>query len=314
MLKITEKLRPYSHQPGTVCLVPKSDKVVCVYPTLFTIEKDFPIRVTGPIREFTVQMDLERDCLWIWGIAKEGHFRLQLAMDEMGLTLFVDRCPKSGIEIGDHHLLRKEKILLQSGGKVHFLRKMERLSLGNWKAQDWDLVRRRNDPREWAPVLFALGQKVPFSQEAKGGPLHLLWSEQFFHAAFSGILVPHLKDPLHQGLFPEDGSGNPIALLTLAYQKIRSFLIQGDQILPELPSDWDCGRVLALETEYGSLDLEWTKGMIRQMVLHAKKSGETAFEFSSQVKSFRFNGTRIERGTLLSIEEGKKYLFDRFQK
>lgn len=316
MLKITEKLRPFSHQPGTSCLVPGSDWICRAFPAMLNIQGvDFPIRVTGPVREFTVQMDLERNCLWIWGISKEGHFRFKLAADEIGLSLLVDRCPKSGLEIGSHKFKAKEKILLMSGGCFRLPKKIERLSLGNWKAQDWDLVRRRNLVYEWVPVLYALGQKTPHTGDAKGGPLDLLDKPtEFFHAAFTGILVPHLIDPLHQGLFPEDGLGNPLALLTLAYKKIRSFLIQEERILPDLPSDWDCGRILGLETQYGPLDLEWTKGAIRQMILHPEKSGEVDFVFSKPVKSFRFNGERVEQGGSLAVESGKKYIFDRFQK
>ncbi len=316
MLKITEKLRPFSHQPGTSCLVPGSDWIVRAFPAMLSVQGvEFPIRVSGPVREFTIQMDLERNCVWLWGIALEGHFRFKLVADEIGLSLFIDRCPKTGIEIGSHKLGRKEKILLMSGGHFHLPKKIERLSLGNWKAQDWDLVRRRNLVCEWVPVLYSLGQKVPDIGEVKRGPLDLIdQPTEFFHAAFTGILVPHLIDPLHQGLFSENGQGNPLALLKAAFQKIRSALIQHQQILPALPSDWVSGRVLGLQTHYGLLDFEWTKRTIRQMVLHAEKSDEAVFVFSKQVSSFRFNGECVEQGKPLPIELGKKYTFDRFQK
>ena len=315
MLKISEKLRPFSHQPGTACIVPGSDWIISVYPTLLRVQGvDFPIHLTGPVREFTVQMDLERDCVWIWGIAKEGHFRFKLVADEIELSLLIDRAPKEGVEIGTHKLKAKQKILLMSGG--HFLSpsKVEKLSLGNWKAQDWDLVRRRNLVSEWVPVLYALAQKVPQRGEAYSGPLSLIDKPaDFFHAAFEGILVPHFVDPLHQGLFSEDGHGNSLGILTKAFQKVRSYLIQENQILPALPSDWHSGRILHLETAYGRVDLEWTKGTIRQMVLYAEKSGEASFVFS-KVKSFRFNRKRVQQKEPLLIESGNKYLFDRFQK
>jgi hypothetical protein len=267
------------------------------------------------VQEFTLQMDLERDCLWVWGIAREGHFRCKLSADERGLSLFVDRCPKGGLVIGSHQLQRKDKTLLMSGGHFFLPEKIERLSLGNWKAQDWDLVRRRNLVREWVPVLYALAQKMPQMGEAKGGPLDLLdQPTAFFAAAFTGILVPHLIDPLHQGLFSENGQGNPLAVLTKAFEKLRSALIQENRILPALPTDWDSGRVLGLQTPYGLVDLEWTKRTIRQMILHAEKSGEALFIFSKPVKSFRFNGERVGQGETLAIEAGKRYVFDRFQK
>jgi hypothetical protein len=240
-------------------------------------------------------MDLERDCLWVWGIAKEGHFRFKLSADEVGLCLFVDRCPKDGLTVGSQHLHGKDKILLLSGGQIYKSQKIEKLSLGNWKEQDWDLVRRRNDVREWVPVLYSLGQKTPVTSMVKGGPVELLEElTAFFPAAFSGILVPHLIDPLHQGLFSEEGHGDPLALLPLAFKKIRSFLIQDKKILPALPRGWDCGRALGLQTEYGRLDLEWTRGSIRQMVLYCRRH-ETLILGSSETKANRSEALRTRK-------------------
>ena len=316
MLKISEKLRPFSHEPGTAVLVPGSDWIVRAYPVLLRVGgEDFPLQITGPVREFTLQLDLERDCLWVWGIAKEGHFRYKLFASEQGLFLSLDRSPKSGFAIGNHSLKPKETILLQSGGQFISPSKPERFSLGNSKAQDWDLVRRRNNIFEWAPVLYALAQKVPNKGDVTGGPLALLNRlEEFFPAAFEGILVPHLTDPLHQGLFTEEGRGNALALLREAFQTIRGYILDENRILPALPADWHCGRALHLQSPFGRLDLEWTKGTLRQMVLYGEKTGEATFLFSKPIKSFRFNGERASSQQSLLIESGKKYHLDRFQK
>jgi len=316
MLKITEKLRPFSHQPGTSCLVPRSDWIVRAYPALLRVqETEFAIHITGPVREFTIQMDLERDCLWVWGIAKEGCFRYRLSADVAGLSLYIDRSPKDGFKIGSHTLKAKDKLLLLSGGHLVAPLKPERIFLGISKAQDWDQVQKRNAIHEWAPILYALAQKVPERGDVKEGPLTLIDNlPEFFSAAFEGILVPHLNDPLHQGLFSSVGKGNPLALLTRAFQKLRGYLLVDNQILPALLADWHCGRALHLQSPYGRIDLEWTKGTLRQMVLHAEKTGEANFIFQKPIKSFRFNGERLERNQSLSIESGKTYLFDRFQK
>ena len=307
-IEIKEKITPYSHQSGVECLVPLSDWVVQVYPALLKVGGlEFPLAVTGPEKEFTVQMDLEKDCVWVWGISKEGHFRLKLTASEYGLSLMVDRSPKGGISIGGKLLERKESILLAKGGQFSPKKACERFSLGNWKAQDWDLVRRRADFSEIAPLLFLLGQKLPKSESTL-----LTHTEHFFLAALSGICAPKPQDAIHQGLSPF--TGEPISLIQSAYQTIRSYLIDGESILPKLPNNWDAGKVIGLQTKFGTVDLEWTKGHIRRMVLVSSDSGSIALSFTKEISSCRCNGKHLENGSSLPIEVNKKYLFERFQK
>jgi hypothetical protein len=47
----------------------------------------------------------------------------------------------------------------------------ERLSLGNHKAQDWDLVCRRLDLKEILPTWKRLGELTPFSESNQGNDL-----------------------------------------------------------------------------------------------------------------------------------------------
>ncbi len=307
-IEVREKITPYSHQSGVECLVPMSDWVVQVFPALIKVHDfAFPIKVTGPVKEFTVQMDLERECVFIWGVAKEGQFRLKLFADELGLSLIVEKAPKAGIQIGSHVLQRKEKLGLAKGGRFAESRMVERLSLGNWKAQDWDLVRRRGEFKEIAPLLFLLGQKLPTVDF-----LPAVQPEHFFLAALSGLCAPKLQDALNQGLPSFDGE--PIALLQATYRPIRQFLIQGELILPRLPNDWDAGKVLGLNAESGKLDIEWTKGHIRRMIFTSHVTEDVQFTFTKEISSSRCNGIRLKNGDSFAAEAGKKYLFDRFQK
>lgn len=307
-IDIRERLTPFSHQSGVECLVPLSDWVVQVYPAMLKVQAlEFPIAVTGPVKEFTVQMDVERDCVWIWGQAKEGHFRLKAFATVKGLSLFVDRAPTAGICIGGKSLQKKETILLAEGGRFAPKTSFERLSLGNWKAQDWDLVRRRADLAEIAPLLFLLGQKLP-----KVDSSLLQHSEHFFLAALSGLCAPKLQDALDQGL--PIFQGESIGLIQSAYHTIRSFLIDGLKILPNLPKDWHAGRILGLKTEYGMLDIEWTKGHIRRMIFTPSTSAFLKFLFTKEISLCRCNGIKLLNGEEFSFELNKKYLFERFQK
>lgn len=322
-IEIGEKIAPFSHQSGTECLVPLSDWKLCIYPALIRISNsiEIPIRITGPVSQFIVQMDLERDCIFVSGIAQEGHYRFKLSASEEGLSLTVDRAPKGGIVIGSNVLKTKEKILLSSGGKVIAKGAIERISFGNFKAQDWDLVRRRNDPKEILPALYLLGQKIP-AAEAKGGTATLLDNRRcwkpFLLASFSGILLPHLKDVLHQGIAPqEEGVGDPNALLSMAYRVIRECFIDVNKqirILARLPKSWIAGRATGLRVAgVGRIDLEWTKGTIRRMIVDAAEECKAPLIFSKEVELFRCNGKRFHNGDILILKKGKT-LFDRFQK
>jgi len=318
-IKMGEKLQPFSHTPGTRSVVPLGHWIVQAFPTLLCVEGggEWPLALSGPIKDFTVQLDLERRCVWVWGIAKEGYFRFSLSAGEEGLALTVTRAPSEGLQIGSKRLFRKEKILLVSGGPFLAHPGQERISLGSFKAQDWDLVQRRMDLKEMIPALFLLGQQVSALPEAKGGSAELLETDldAFLQAGFSGLLVPRLSDDQHQGLVLNTKSeGNTLALLPALYRKVRSFLLEGVRVLPHLPRDWDCGRALRLNTGFGELDLEWSKRTIRRMVLRAQASGEVSFVFSKPVGSFRCGHARFENGSAVALTAGKTYLFDRFQK
>ncbi len=93
-------------------------------------------------------------------------------------------------------LSSKEKLLLAEGGKISPLNSIcEKISLGNLKAQDWELVQRRSDLREMVPALYLLGQKIPSAGKASGGTVNLLQTslQNFFLAAFQGSLSPLSK-------------------------------------------------------------------------------------------------------------------------
>jgi len=320
-IEIREKIAPYTHVPGTPCLVPCSDWVITPFPALLRVRgaSDIPIGITGPVKQFLVQMDLERDSVWISGQAIEGCFRLQIQATFEGLFLTVRRAPKEGLLIGGQRLAATEKILLASGGKVSLRKVCERLSLGNWKAQDWDLVRRRNDVREIVPPLFLLGQKTPAGASLQEGTAGLLDGkiDVFFRAAFSGVFVPHLHDPLHQGLHPEcDFSGDAMAILGMAYQKIRKQLIEekgsGIRILPGI-AEYPVGRARLLSS-VGLIYLEWSQGIIRRMIVEPFVDCEVTFAFQKEVASFRICGQRVAAITAVSLLAGTAIIFDRFQK
>jgi hypothetical protein len=313
-IAICEKIIPYSHLPGTRSLVPCSDWVVEAFPALLRVvgKRDFVIEMAGPIEQFLVQLDLERDCVWISGKAREGCYRLQLTAAEEGLFVTARRVPKSGIVVGEHQLALNKRLLLAPGGKVSLRLACERLSLGNWKAQDVELVRRRSDVREIVPTLFLLGQKIPATPSIARSALKM---EMFFRASFSGLFVPHLQDHLYQGILPNE-EGDPMALLNVAYRTIREHLIgegsEGIAIMPGI-KEYRVGRA-TLRTSFGWVHLEWTQGMMRRMIVEPKQNCQLPFVFPKEVASFRCAGQRVLNGAVVSLESSHSVLFDRFQR
>lgn len=304
-----ERWRPFSHRPGTRCWIPYSEWVVEIFPAMLQVgDHSFPLHLTGPVKEFTVQLDLEKDCVWVWGIAKEGHYRFSLRAEGGSLVLLVDRAPKEGLQIGGALLKSKESLPLTKGPSFRLEPSLERLSLGSWKAQEVE----RMDLCLIAPILFLIGQKVAAEALPLDVPL-----EHFVLTSLSGLFVPHDGDPLHQGVAPPTKQTTPFALLKGAYLLIRSFLLAESsdelQILPRLPADWETGKVFHLQAEKGEIDFEWSQGSPHRLYFRPTQSGEVCFSFPSNIRTFRCGSKRLENRTPLKVEKGCSIVLDRFQ-
>lgn len=312
MLSIAERLRPFSNELGTKVLLPGTSTRLTVYPTRVEFHdlsgtepvhirtEELPLR--GPIEGFTVQQDLEKACVSVWGRSPDGHFRYSW-----------------------------------SGEKKPAL---ERLSLGCHKKQDWTLVMRRFEMAEVFPFWYHLAQLVPPQKPAlyvgtasllpacceaivQRDRVHLLKPFQnLLRAGFEGMLSPRLHDTDYQGFELKELKGNPtpLAHLTEGALLMRSLFFQREEnrllILPALPVEFHAGRLLQIRCgEYGTLDIEWTKKLIRRMVFVARKTGEIRFEFQKGIRSFRLQrGTRLSVDDVVCVEAGKEYLLDRFEK
>ena len=60
-ISIAERFKPFSHTPGTKYILPYSTLTVQVFPTLIRVEeREIPLELTGPVVDFTAQIDLEK--------------------------------------------------------------------------------------------------------------------------------------------------------------------------------------------------------------------------------------------------------------
>jgi hypothetical protein len=351
-ITIAERLHPFSHQTGAKFLLPGTSWSVQVFPTRldfsdlegksdpFFLSFDF----TGPIREFTAELDLEHGHLRVFGRTGHGYMCYQIYTKSDALWLTMEKLPGEGV------ICRRsspaESISLSKGESMivcllpkdqEKIASAERLSLGMHKAQDWDLICRRLDCKEIFPHWFLLGSLSPEKNntfEETEGNFPLLHAckrkieqgekesvlqafENLFLAAFEGVLVPRLIDSEHQGILPKSENTplciSPMPLLIEGGKCIRSLFIQEREgelsLLPCLPPQFHCGRMIRARTCSNEvLDFEWTKKFLRSVLIRSESDKQICLKLPKGIGSFRLNGGK---GTVKKIEvdsEGKAVL------
>lgn len=338
-ITIAERLRPFSHLPGTLCPIPGTSLAVQVFPSkicLYSLAtatpaflREIDVALPCPMKEFSVMVDIERPSIAVWGWCEKIFVRYRIVANTSKDDIVIMQ------EKGPEWLfLATQK---QSLPTTHF----ERLSLGCHKKQDWELVRRRNDLKEILPHWFALGQLAPQSVDRGGESLlndarkAIVAREpdaaakallSTFQAGFQTLLAPQLIDSNRNGFaHPPVDAASPLVLLSEGAKLIRSLFFSVDSnratILPCLPTMFHCGRVVDLVWEgKGLIDMEWTKKLIRRLHFKATADGIVTFQFSKEMVSFRLwadtkdKGRRLKCGESFEVKAGKVYRIDRFEK
>ena len=328
MIKIADRFRPFSHTPGSTCMIPRSGWAVEAYPLEFRLfYKDqnvlLKLHLTGPVDGFTLEQDLENEVVRIFGKAKEGYFNFQISH----LGNLVKVALNRGEQIS-YNFLGKDGVL-QRGQDLEILSEeafpktlVERLSLGLNKKLDWDLVLKRCDLRELYPALFLLGQKTRFgTSDFVLNDLAL-----FVKYHFDNLLFPKRQSDNRLGVLsqniPDDIQLSH--LLYKAYAAIRAlFILEEDAkifLLPDLPKEFVFGRLLGLKTGYAIFDLEWSKRKLHKVRIMSLQNGFLSIVFPSDVDSFRIKYKLYEKGKMVSatdrieIRDGQIIYLDKFQK
>ncbi|MBF8263407.1 MAG: hypothetical protein HW387_1072 [Parachlamydiales bacterium] len=334
-ITIAQRYRPYSHDNGAMCLIPRTCWAVQAFPAMIRLQDlgsgepaatiEIPLALHGLFREFTIQQDLEKGCVFIWGIAREGRYRLRLEALMGKIKLSAEKTPDGGIAIADRCLQKNESISWDIPGPFRSVEAIERLSLGSHRSQDWADVWRRMDLSDILPILFHLSQWTPIAAMDPEQPIARLW-EEFLRAGFGSILVPRLQDPEYQGLLSTDAvpaNASPCALISYAGEQIRKRFVEQDQnCVSILPScEFTFGRFTDIQLPgIGTVDLEWAKGTIQCMSLRASVHVKVCWRFSPSIQSYRLrenlHGKGIKKSVdvELELEAGKNYYLDRFQK
>lgn len=371
-ITIAERLRPFSHTPGMRYLLPGSTYVVEIYPCLlrfydasttpFQLKFELELQLKGLVNGFTGENNLERGEIKVWGETAQGFVRYRIVSEahRKGIYIIIEKAPNGGIPVGlrqgnfvwyrekgvesvQEAILQEAEMLALGKEDMHFYQApvTDRLSLGNHKAQDWDLIKRRLDLTEIFPVWHRLGQLVPefpITQEGTGVLLadcqeliHLKKVEQIypaflrlFQAGFGGLLVPRLVDEEYQGIIPiqqNSSTTSPLFLLSEGAKLIRRLFIEEYDnridLLPVLPPHFHCGRLIEIPLNQGIVNLEWSKKTLRRMSFYATQDQERIFHIR-HVRSFRLRttkqdkGQQIKEGISIKLQKNCYYFFDNF--
>jgi hypothetical protein len=125
-IKAALRLHPFSHLPGSSCLLPGSFWKLTTFPTLLVFEnlyvqKRFEVKLhlEGPVRDFTLEQDLERGEIHLFGHSVQGYFRLRISRSEKGLDLLFEKTPEEGLA----YAFKEKQQLATSKTLLHYLEK-----------------------------------------------------------------------------------------------------------------------------------------------------------------------------------------------
>jgi len=334
-ISIAERLRPFDHLPGTTSPVPGSNYALQVFPALIclydlassepTLLAKIKINIQGPVKCFTVQLDLEKGNIVVFGESTNGYFRYRVASDSNGksLRLNIERQPDQHIQFNlisaDFQLSKENEtsyILYEDikNNEVYKPALLSRLSLGSHKSQDWTMIKRRGCLKEILPIWLRLGQTIlkpsveNLSENSllknceltieKGDVTKLLNPfYTLFLLGFKSLMTPRLVCDDYQGvelpiLNPDSTTASPLTLLSYGAELITSLFVSFDshtlKVLTRLPVEFHSGRFLHFRCEnLGLLDLGWSKKTIRRMILFAESDTLIDLKFQKEIKSFR---------------------------
>ncbi len=326
MIKILNRYRPFTHLSGMDVLIPRSLWKVKVFPTKLIFShmeqktsNSLEVHLQGPCKGFTVMQDLEKDRVRVFGFALECYFSYLIYAKDNQYVLLLEKGSKEGIRFGKTLLLPKERITFPDQDQITVDREMERLSFGNHKKQDVELINRRKDLSEILPIWYFLGQKFSSKDEPTlNVSRNRVKIEQalmnLFEAGFEGIFVPKTRNDGHIGLTVPQGSA--LGFLKKSTELIRSLFIQEGSlisVLPCLPVGLHAGRFTNVQLKQATLDLEWSKKTLKKMVLRSKQNTEICFQLPSSIKSFRVNRKQVQNANRsMMLEQSKVYLLDKF--
>ncbi len=344
-ITIAERLHPFSHRPGAKLPLPLSSWQAQIFPTricfqnLAGVASSFSLEllVKGPFKEFTAELDLERGCIRVFGVGKEGYLRYEIARTSDGILFKFEKLPGKTLKCArldnrmDYEVTEKGTFLIPVAVECAVKQVPQiRLSLGMHKSQDWELLKRRSDLKELFPILMRLGEMVPCKEEALEpvGTMKLLDKcmhvlkerdklkladacEQWIQTAFSSVFAPRLADTEFQGILPPGEvvpeNHSPLPLLTQGARLIKAlFFAESEKcwdILPCLLPSFSAGRLAHVCAKQGEvLAMEWSKHQLKKLIVQTKQKRTVEIKLPKEIRSFRLRKSLKEKGQVKQIE------------
>lgn len=357
---ISEKYLPFSTVPGISMLIPGTTLQATFFPTRIEfneLSKSQPVLVGAITLDLhqpeypTVQLDLEKGCIRVWGDSNQGFYRFFLTAfsKDNSLEFILDKgdftISSEGLSLHQKEKGRFEIKINQPWTRREAPPLLEKISMGSHRKQNWSQIVRRGDLAEILPIWYHIAQWIPtrtpavyegtasllpyccqaITNEERNSVL--IPFENMFRVCFEGLLSPTLFDKLYQGylLNPVLADTDPLAMCVDGALLIRSLFVQSQgeayKLLPVLPVSFHCGRALHFRLgDKGVLDMEWTKKQIRRAVFTSHMDGELYLQFPKEVDSFRLRHSEMESGQLfqngdpIPVQKDSVILLDRFQK
>ena len=341
-IRIASRFRPFSHLPGAKALLPGSFWQLQAFPTrlFFTHLQTgetltHPLELKGPVEGFTLEQDLEKGRLRVFGKSQAGYFSVFVQMGQKGIELLFEK--------------RGEKIahLLPAVRGANLERSEERLSFGIHKAQECEGIWKRLDLQEILPFWLHLSHWIPplARDERSFGVLRFIEAcekfalegerekivpllESAVRCGFRSVFMSRLDDDQYLGILeeekiPEDLS--PLHLIMRGAELIRSLLFHEEEgvlhLLPCLPTEFVSGRLIHVRLQNGSLiDLEWSKKLLRRAIIHPCVTQEVELVLPKPLSRFRVRKSERERGKTvrhgdkIQLQAGESILLDHFEK
>jgi len=342
-ITIAQRLRPFSHAARFCTLIPKTNCLAEIFPARLVLEEWQGARfstllpLTGPVEQFTSQVEGEKGRVRVFGRAAQGFFSYLLFAQRDGIYLYLEKGPLPFPLKQEHKLLNISSF--------HEAPPEERLSLGMHRSLEWESVLRRGEFQEIFPVWLQMGQLLPQPEERtmpeegnflllekcrkvveQKEKLHVIPAfRTLFLAAFSSLFVPHVNDLSFQGLStPTEQALSPLPLLKKSALLIRSLFFQEEKescaLLPLLPPQFHSGRFCHIKTKEGDrIDMEWSSKLLRRLRIQSAKSRSLRLIVQSALKRCRVRTKLREKGRMcnlnepLELQSGVCLYLDRFQ-
>ncbi|MFA6916254.1 MAG: hypothetical protein WC222_07640 [Parachlamydiales bacterium] len=303
-IEIAQRLQAHSHQKGARFYLPWADCEVIVYPAFLEVPSlgkiDLPFK--GPIAQITTALDLERGKLEIFGSAQNGYQHVPVHYDSNTSKLFTEQ---GSIEVPS----KKDKFIPK-----------EKISFGSHKAQNWNKMLLRNDPAEWLPHWHRMAQWAGDITQTIESEDSRLWDQ--YELCFQDYFV-HETD-LWKKMAVEAPSFLAPSPLIQGAAHLRSMLFRERKgqlfLLNHLPEGLVCGRYINAVFSWGTVDMEWSKGLVRRIIIRAEKNQEIELNFPKAIKHYRLcnsftkNVLTNENYKPITLTAQTEYYLDRFEK